>query len=375
MSDDDELWKDLPLFAPDSSCVPKIAEGDTAEHLPEAIGALSHLLYDEETPQEIAENLRDQGNTLFKRGTKDFYKLAIQKYTEAIGVNCDMPDVIVPAFANRSAAHLKLKNYGKALQDAESALKFDSSHVKSRYRAALSAAAVGKHDIAVAHCDTGLDTLGRREQEKSHDAVLLRQVRKTSDVQRRKEAAAADEAERRRATAEAAECALSSALKRRRVTMGLPLFAQQRSYKRTKPCLEEQDGGDSLLWPLLVVYPDVAGTGVGEQSDYLEEVSEHATLDDVLTTLFPEGAAPPPWDVSGLYANRVELLSVQYRASWTMKASEADSDDEREFAGTNLGPEDVGRWKTVPRSLTLAELIRKPDYVVPLFPVLYVVPK
>lgn len=65
-----ETWEDLPLFAPKGTEIPRVAEGDTAEGISPALGALSHVLYDEESPQEISELLREDGNRLFRRGKR-----------------------------------------------------------------------------------------------------------------------------------------------------------------------------------------------------------------------------------------------------------------------------------------------------------------
>jgi len=66
----EDIWEDCPLFAPSEVTVPKLDEKQTAEGLSPAMGALSHLLYDEETPLEKSEHLRDEGNRRFKRGRK-----------------------------------------------------------------------------------------------------------------------------------------------------------------------------------------------------------------------------------------------------------------------------------------------------------------
>lgn len=66
--DSDALYSEIPLFAPAGHEIPRLAADQTAEDLPPALGALSHLLYDEESPEEKAEALREKGNELLKRG-------------------------------------------------------------------------------------------------------------------------------------------------------------------------------------------------------------------------------------------------------------------------------------------------------------------
>lgn len=63
-------WEDFPLFAPQGAFIPKLEEPQSAQQVSSAVGALSHLLYDEETPLEASELLRDEGNRHFKRGRR-----------------------------------------------------------------------------------------------------------------------------------------------------------------------------------------------------------------------------------------------------------------------------------------------------------------
>lgn len=68
---EDESWRDFPIFAPEKSALPRIDQDEPlSEEVPSSIAALSHLVYDDETPQERAELLRDKGNMMFKRGPK-----------------------------------------------------------------------------------------------------------------------------------------------------------------------------------------------------------------------------------------------------------------------------------------------------------------
>lgn len=68
-SSNTQEWEDFPLFAPQDATIPKLDECQSAQ-VSSAVGALSHLLYDEETPLEASELLRDEGNRHFKRGRR-----------------------------------------------------------------------------------------------------------------------------------------------------------------------------------------------------------------------------------------------------------------------------------------------------------------
>lgn len=171
-------WADFPLFAPSGAEIPKFdnsaddgAPTDDNVSTPAALSALSHLLYDEETPEEASDLLRDEGNRHLRRGKRYvlsffdinmqqplflldvmsapfnpsnlsiviFYhrsgtRVAIQKYTDAIHTAEGNTVATAAALANRSAAELKLGNYGRALADAEASLRMQPRQVKAHYR-------------------------------------------------------------------------------------------------------------------------------------------------------------------------------------------------------------------------------------------------
>jgi Cns1/TTC4 Wheel domain len=366
----DDFWKECPLFAPSGVKIPVVPEEGSAENLSDALGALSHLIYDNESPEEVADELRDQGNGYFKRGGRDYLKLAIAKYSEAIAINCTVPETNAAAYSNRAAAQLKLKNFGKALEDAEGALGFQSNNVKARYRAAVSANALGKYDKAVAHCNAGLQALKTGNHQQVGDAALLRSEKRKAERELEREVSAARRRGANEESAASARRRLELALSKRNIKMGLPFYSLQRKYRVTAPGFQDANS-DVLIWPVLIIYPDAQHHGSYEQSDYLEQVCEDATMDDIIATVLPPGAPPAPWDDSGMYCHLADSLEVRYRTAWTKTLDEADSDDEREFVGSSLGEMDMGEWRTISRSATLAQLLGRKDYVVPLFPVIY----
>lgn len=162
----EEDWEDCPLFAPQGASIPELPE-QPGEQVSSAVAALSHLLYDEETPLEASELLRDVGNRYFKRGRRFVcesvnsflrqygrrrhepdpfllffvnsrgYRHAIQKYNEAITAAADVPEALAPALLNRSMAEFQLENYGRALQDVEKSLNLMPGNVKAHYRYAM----------------------------------------------------------------------------------------------------------------------------------------------------------------------------------------------------------------------------------------------
>ncbi|GAB2274683.1 Serine/threonine-protein phosphatase 5 [Dionaea muscipula] len=93
---------------------------------------------DSETSNSLqAEELKRLANEAFK-GHK--YTQAIDLYTQAIQLNGQN----AVYWANRSFAHIKLEEYGSALQDASKAIEIDPKYSKGYYRRGAAHLALGK---------------------------------------------------------------------------------------------------------------------------------------------------------------------------------------------------------------------------------------
>ncbi|KAI8903779.1 serine/threonine-protein phosphatase 5-like protein [Gorgonomyces haynaldii] len=86
----------------------------------------------EVTQQDIdkAEEIKKDANKLF---AEHHYQQAIDRYTDAIGYNPNVPQY----YANRAFACIKIELYGQALQDADEAIKLDPTYTKGYYRRAM----------------------------------------------------------------------------------------------------------------------------------------------------------------------------------------------------------------------------------------------
>ncbi len=240
------------------------------------------------------------------------------------------------------------------------------------FRAALSATAIQRFDKAIAHCEKGIDLFRGTSKESEEQRALFEKAKQNAQSLKEKEEHKLETMEEKKISEERAEKRRQEILMRRGVTMGLALFAQQRSYSRTIPKMTENE----ISWPVLLLYPEeaVGVPGAGDQSDYLEEVHEDTIMLDLLRTVFPPGEDCPEWDKQRAYSE-YSKLEVLFRADWTMTEEEADSDDERHYVGSVRGPEEVGSWRTLKTTDTLRQVLSTNGYIVPLFPVFYVVPK
>jgi small subunit ribosomal protein S7e len=63
-------------------------------------------------------------------------KEAYAKYTAAINLNCNDNTLNSKIHCNRAAINLKLKNYGKVVEDCKKSLSYDPKYAKAYYRLA-----------------------------------------------------------------------------------------------------------------------------------------------------------------------------------------------------------------------------------------------
>lgn len=83
----EDNWESFPLFAPEGTTIPQLPEQSSGEGVSSAVAALSHLLYDEETPLEASELLRDEGNRYFKRGGRFVLHMTANMFLDIVAKN------------------------------------------------------------------------------------------------------------------------------------------------------------------------------------------------------------------------------------------------------------------------------------------------
>lgn len=94
---------------------------------------------------EIEDSIKykNEGNTFL---SEHKYDEAISSYTKAIELDSKNPIF----YSNRAQVHIKLENYGFALEDCNKALEVDPNFIKAHYRRGVSLMAILRHKEALA---------------------------------------------------------------------------------------------------------------------------------------------------------------------------------------------------------------------------------
>jgi tetratricopeptide (TPR) repeat protein len=272
-----EEFDAVPLFMRD---LPEDYEDNVA------LQALQALAYDG-TPQEIAENFKEQGGDAFS--TKRF-KDAAEYYTKALAQPHDelTPALIMACYLNRAACQLELHNYGKVLNDCAQALERDPKNVKAYYRSAKACRLTNKHRDALDACKRGLsldptNTTLLKELDackKAYDDAVRKRQREQARLVETKQA----------------EARLLAAIKVRAIRLE-PEKLPDSNLHPHRVRLDQESG--TLVWPVMFFYPEY------RESDLVAEVDETTPIYDQVREVF---AQPAPWDAHRAYTpSRVEL--------------------------------------------------------------------
>lgn len=343
-----------------------LPEGADQDPVFQAMQAMS----DEMSPDERAEGFKSQGNSKLKLALSDkadqaarrtLLREAVKAYDDALAINAPSGKLNAVLHSNRAHAHLLLGNWRKALEDALASHKLDRTNVKAPFRGAKAALKLGMWQQCEQLCSAGraIDPAS-----KEFDA-MEKEARAKLNEERQLE-------ERRRAAREA-EAAPARALAGVIAARGYRLTRPQvRLEDRSRPLLEP-DG--SLSWPVLLMYPE------SMQQDAIQKFAEGDTFDEHLDMMFGPDAPPLEWDEKGEYSRSTvelyylahagkELSKEQLVSAMEGKWPEGLAEDE---GGPNKYGERAARMRRVDARSTLAQVLAKPDHIIPGIPLFWVV--
>ena len=258
------------------------------EELSPMMQGLQDLKYspDENSPEELAINYKEDGNFNFKCKK---YRFAIASYTE--GLKAKSTDLLINTqlLTNRAASQFHIGNYRSSLLDCQMALRFTPDHMKAILRGASCQTKMKHHAECRDWCDRGL------ELDPGHEELLRMRGEAVCSLK------CAERDERKRALA-AKRSAVEEGLvldliKARGIKVasakgssGLALADLEPNHPEASQKRVHVDEDNNLVWPVLFLYPEFGET------DFIEEFRENDLFWSHLEIMFGAGAARPPWD-------------------------------------------------------------------------------
>ncbi|XP_067207479.1 DNA polymerase interacting tetratricopeptide repeat-containing, protein of 47 kDa [Linepithema humile] len=271
---------------------------EPGDELSPLMEGLQQLKYgkDENTPEELANNYKEDGNFNYKYKK---YRLAILSYTEGIKTKCKDDDLMAQLYNNRAAAHFMLQNYRSCLNDCKMALKLKPEYPKALNRAATCSFHIKDYDQCIDLCDEFLD------QSPTDKAIM--QLRSDAEIaqgcsERDKRKQDKLEEKLNKEDEKLIETILKKGINLEFTNEGklelkdlepqVPQIAQNRVHFDEK---------NKLVWPVMILYPET------HQTDMIQNFHEDTLLIEELIELFKE---PPEWDTKHRYT--VENINVYF---------------------------------------------------------------
>lgn len=370
----DEL-ADNPLFLPSMT--------ETEQKSNTIVSALKSAEYDEiDTPFTLANESKTKGNDAFARGA-EWFPNAIKHYNEGIkhcekameiynhqikkknNDNDETPTTVVHIktirkllsvlHANLAAIYMQRGKYISVLDSCRTALRLWGDNTKAVYRSAKVCIDLGRATTALEFIELGLTI----EPENTSFLPLQKEAK---ELLARQERIAAATAKEQRTKFEKL-ITLREACKERKILIGPPLYSSMRR-THANPYVDEEG---SIHWPVLLLYPQY------NQSDYLEDVQEGATIYDILSYIFQPNSPPPLWDTKREYV--LDNIEVFFR---TYPCKPIDYDLAWSSTVEGVEPENSplsSRYVRIPMVCPLIVPLTQRENVIADIPVLYIVAK
>ncbi|KAH9947251.1 40S ribosomal protein S7 [Amylocystis lapponica] len=265
------------------------------------VGALQSLVFDG-TPDEIAQNFKEQGNDYF-RGKR--YREAVQFYTQAVDAKPTETALLEALLCNRAACNLELENYGSVLRDCSKAITLNSKSSKAHFRSALALMALDRIDEALDCCERCLEfDKDNKSIQVVRDKAATRKAEKEEKEKERQE-----KIRREREQEQRMKIALNvSFAYQARNIVSLPRPADSVDHPYAPHFDPEDPQHTTLVVPVFFLYPQYA------TSDIVQHFVEDTPFSAHLSVMFPPEASPPEWDKNHQYvAGQLVIYAMTHR--------------------------------------------------------------
>ena len=129
------------------------------------VEALRALVYDEE-PEVLIQQFYNQGNKFLKEkilckepkeDEQNYYlRHSLAKYLEALKLKVDDKELISKIHCNACFCQIRLRNFGKAIKHANSAIELNPKYTKAYYRKSKALLSLKKYQKCIDSCNKAL---------------------------------------------------------------------------------------------------------------------------------------------------------------------------------------------------------------------------
>lgn len=264
------------------------------EELSPMMQGMQELKYspDENSPDELANNYKEDGNFNFKCKK---YRFATASYTEGLNARSEYLLINTVLYTNRAAAQYRIGNYRSSFRDCTKALILTPTHFKAILRGAHCCFGLKDFESCKKWCDKGLKLDPKHEEllKLRTDAVRIAKEKERDERKRQV-------AEKKKAAEEAKVIDLLRARgfkieQKKGGDLSLADLEPCHPAALHKPVHLDQQSGE-LVFPVLFLYPEIGET------DFIEEWRESEALSQHIEVMFGAEAERPPWDTEGRYS-------------------------------------------------------------------------
>jgi len=264
------------------------------KELPPMMKGMQDLKYspDENSPDELAANYKEDGNFNFKCKK---YRFAVASYTEGLKAKGSNRLVNTQLYTNRAASQYHIGNYRSSLRDCEAAVALTPSHIKAIVRGAQCCFGLKKYEDCQTWCDKGLKIEPKHEELNKLRAEAGRIWKQLDRDERKRKAAEKKKKEE--------ESKIMDLIKARGIKVEQRKGGGHLSLEDLEPChpaaaqkpvhVDPESG--ELVFPVLFMYPEFGET------DFIEEWRENEAVEQHIQVMFGAGAERPPWDINNRY--------------------------------------------------------------------------
>ena len=256
---------------------------------------------------------------------------------------------------NRAAVNHEMGNYARAIDDCDAAIVANPSNLKAYFRAARASAWLDKFE-------QGLDYIAKALAIEPNNAGIHKEKQEIELMRARHNA----RLEAARARTRKLELERDAVMKQkgtwvkmlleRNVAIGPYLFDTMGDYLQNgaKPYMDEKSR--EMHWPVLFLYDEY------RQLDFIQDFAENDTFGDHLKVMFP-GDSFCEWDEKQKYVHsNLEVYFVVNQSPAFLK---------KESQAAVIAPRP--RKIKVNHNTPLKRVLEHPEYVVPGYPVFYIV--